>query len=75
MAYFPNGTAGEVFDNQCSKCKYGEMACPIAGVQLLYNYAAVNNDVATKILNDLVSDEGICFMFNEFKEDLTLPVK
>jgi len=69
MAYFSNGTEGEVFDNQCLKCKYGEKPCPIAGVQMEYNYDACNNEVASKILNDLVKQDGTCVMFKMFEDD------
>lgn len=33
MAYFSNGFEGMVFDEQCCRCKYGRMPCPIAWVQ------------------------------------------
>jgi hypothetical protein len=69
MAYFSNGTEGECFEAQCNKCKYGEKACPIYQVQFLYNYDAVNNDVATRILNHLVQNDGTCTMFKEFESD------
>ena len=58
MAYFSNGSAGMVFDEECMSCKYGEVECPIAMTQTLYNYDACNNKVATKILNELVKDNG-----------------
>lgn len=63
MAYFPNGSAGEVFAEQCSKCRYGEGYCPIHFVQYNYNYDACNNKVASAILNALVSNCGTCSMF------------
>lgn len=69
MAYFSNGTEGMVFDEQCSLCKYGEKPCPIALVQMEYNYDACNNDVARKILDTLVKDDGTCMMYEEFKSD------
>lgn len=69
MAYFPNGSSGEVFENQCEICKYGQELCPIAFVQSEYNYDACNNEVATKILNDLVKNDGTCQMFAMFKKD------
>lgn len=69
MAYFPNGTAGMCFDDQCQKCKYGEEPCPIAWVQMTYNYDACNNKVATAILKNLVQDNGTCAMFECFKKD------
>jgi len=71
MAYFPNGTAGMCFDDQCQKCKYGEEPCPIAMVQMNYNYDACNNKVATAILKNLVQDNGTCAMFECFKKDFT----
>jgi len=72
MAYFANGTEGAVFDRQCGICKYGQEPCPIASVQLFYNYDAVNNEVATNILDALVSDNGECSMYKEFKKDFHL---
>lgn len=62
MAYFSNGSEGMCFDDQCSDCKYGEMPCPIALVQQFYNYDAVGNEVATKILDNLVRQDGTCVM-------------
>lgn len=63
MAYFPNGSSGEVFEEQCSKCRYGERACPIWYVQSTYNYDACNNKVARAILDELVKNDGTCAMF------------
>ena len=75
MAYFPNGTAGECFDNQCAKCKYGEEPCPIALVQMNYNYDACNNKVATAILGALVKNDGRCMMFECFKKDFEIDTR
>jgi hypothetical protein len=69
MAYFSNGSEGECFENECAKCKYGELPCPIALVQFTYNYEACNNPVATKILDRLVSNKGECSMRKMFKKD------
>ena len=69
MAYFPNGTAGECFDEQCLECKYGEGPCPIYLVQGAFNYEACNNETASKILNFLVGNDGDCAMFNAFEDD------
>jgi len=63
MAYFPNGSAGEAFDNQCGRCRFGDGPCPIYLVQNKYNYKACNIPVAKSILDDLVSDDGTCAMF------------
>ena len=75
MAYFSNGTEGAVFDEQCSICKYGEEACPIAWVQGFYNYDACNNEVATKILDELVKQDGTCIMFETFRKDFYVDAK
>jgi hypothetical protein len=72
MAYFSNGTEGMVFDEQCSRCKYGQHPCPIALVQMEYNYDACKNSVARKILDTLVKDDGTCAMFKTFKHDLDI---
>lgn len=72
MAYFSNGTEGMVFDCQCSICKYGEKPCPIAFVQMDYNYEACNNKVARAILDVLVKQDGTCAMFKEFKKDFEI---
>lgn len=63
MAYFPNGSAGKVFSEQCFRCRFGDDPCPIARVQLLYNYDACSVPVARKILDALVKDDGTCAMF------------
>lgn len=80
MAYFPNGSAGECFDRQCFKCILDGEPCPISFVQVMFNYDACNNEVATDILNSLVDDDGTCRMFKQFnnifkKENQCLPEK
>jgi hypothetical protein len=72
MAYFSNGSEGMVFDEQCQKCKYGNKPCPIAFAQAEYNYSAVNNQVATDILNTLVTNNGTCQMWKEFEVDFAI---
>ncbi len=72
MAYFSNSSEGECFDNQCGECRYGEKPCPIALVQQLFNYDAVNNKAATDILSSLVRNDGTCVMFDMFKKDFQL---
>lgn len=70
MAYFANGTEGVIFDAQCDKCKFGQSQCPIETAQVLYNYDAANNKVATDILNTIVNKDGICQMRATFKKEL-----
>ena len=72
MAYFSNGTEGEVFGEQCSRCKYGNLPCPIALVQIDNNYEACNNPTARKILDYLVNDDGTCEMWETFQKDLEI---
>ena len=67
MAYFANGTEGMYFEEQCSKCKYGNDPCPIAFVQAFYNYEAAKNKIARSILDDLVQDNGVCRMYEMMK--------
>jgi hypothetical protein len=71
MAYFSNGSEGMVFDDQCSRCKFGKSPCPIALVQMEYNYDQYNDKTgtATKILETLVKDDGTCEVFEMAKTD------
>ena len=58
MAYFSNGSEGEVLDNECAECVLtDDIPCPILWVQLEYNYEACNNEIASKILNDLIKQK------------------
>jgi len=40
MAYFPNSTAGEIYEHHvCSLCQhYDEGMCPLLSLHMLYNY-------------------------------------
>jgi len=63
MAYFSNGTEGEVLDEQCSDCRINmDAACPILWVQMTYNYEQVRNEKMKEIINCLVDKDGICQM-------------
>ena len=68
MAYFSNGTEGEYFENECAKCIHGDKPCPIAFVQMNYNYDACNNETARGILDHLVKNNGTCAMKEMFSE-------
>ena len=57
MAYFSNSTDGAPFDNECSECVLGKEPCPIAFIQMEYNYDACNKKIPTAILNDLVKQD------------------
>ena len=54
MAYFSNSSEGMAFDDECSECALFDSPCPIAFVQMDFNYEACNNKTATAILNALV---------------------
>ncbi len=74
MAYFSNGSEGMVFDDQCAKCKLGKKPCPIAFIQLTYNYDQHNDKTgtSTKIMDMLVKKDGTCAMFKMLKSDLEI---
>ena len=57
MAYFSNGSEGMIFDDECAHCPLGREPCPIAWVQMEFNYEACNKPLPTKILNCLVKQE------------------
>jgi len=67
MAYFSNSSEGELFNEQCGICKYGEANCPIAFIQIMYNYDAYNNKTARAILDELVKQNGACTVFEMAK--------
>ncbi len=64
MAYFSNGSEGEVLDDQCADCPIGEMMCPVLHVQMFYNYdqVASGQEKLRRALSLLVNDQGICQM-------------
>jgi len=76
MAYFPNGTAGDMYrERYCDKCKHDkDDKCPIWLAHLLHNYDECNND--DSILHMLIpmTKDGLrateCF----FYETETMPL-
>lgn len=74
MAYFSNGSEGMVFDDQCAKCKFGKSPCPIALVQMEYNYDQLKDESGTarKILSTLVRDDGTCTVWEMAKQDFAI---
>jgi hypothetical protein len=72
MAYFSNGSEGDCFYEQCMKCKYGQYPCPIAFLQMEFNYDQLKDTTGTarKMLDALVRQDGTCTMFETFKADL-----
>lgn len=74
MAYFPNGSSGLLFDEQCARCRYGDRPdCPIYRAQYDHNYSACNNPEARAILDLLVHDDGECQMFKLDVASFTKP--
>lgn len=62
MAYFPNGSSGEILDNQCASCSLGQSPCPVLLVQLTYNYDQVDKgqEKLREAMEILVDKRGVC---------------
>lgn len=73
MAYFSNSGEGAAFMEQCARCKHGQSACPVFYVQSVFNYKACNNEVASAILNELVAQDGTCFVLKMAQADFLIP--
>ncbi len=60
MAYFANGSEGEILEEQCARCPYGERPCPIIHVQMMYNYDQVKpgNEKLREAMDRLVDERG-----------------
>lgn len=65
MAYFPNGIAGEVLQEQCSQCPMGRLACPTAATSMLFNYDQLQDDQEKlqEAMTILVAEDGSCETF------------
>ena len=70
MAYYANGSEGEILDEQCAECRFGREACPISLVQGSYNSYAGSDQIIAEILNILVRDGEGCQMFKTFQKYL-----
>jgi hypothetical protein len=77
MAYFSNGTEGDVLDNQCAQCPLGQLPCPVALVQLEYNYEQLDDGNAKlrEAMNLLINEQGICKTFELLKERKLAPIE
>lgn len=80
MAYFSNGSDGMYLDAQCDECIHAnpEASCPIACVQLMYNYDQLDkgNEKLRKAMNVLIDEKGNCQMkiqIDRIKEDYCEP--
>lgn len=69
MAYFSNGSEGEVLHAQCAECPIGsnqDAHCPILAVQMEYNYEQIDSQgkrtKMSELMNMLVNDDGECQM-------------
>ena len=74
MAYFSNGTEGEIYQEQyCYRCQNwnDEKGCPIMDLHLLWNYDAIDEPAKEMALDTFIprSKDGIgneqCLMFKE----------
>lgn len=67
MAYFPNGTAGQILDDQCDGCLHGVsdgIMCPVAYIQINFNYKQLDkgNESLRAVMNKLINEAGVCQM-------------
>jgi hypothetical protein len=67
MAYFPNGTAGEVLDDQCDSCLHGMndgVLCPVYHAQMEFNYKQVDDgqELLRAAMTMLINEQGKCQM-------------
>ena len=77
MAYFANGSEGEVLDAQCADCPLGfgwndpdqkelfdrerwPRPCPVAFVQMTYNYDQCDVPKLQEAMNILIDKRGTC---------------
>jgi hypothetical protein len=72
VAVYSNSTDGMVLGDQCSKCIFGEKACPILQAQLEYNYSQHDSRVAKQILETIVSTQYSCEMMHRFEKELSV---
>jgi hypothetical protein len=85
MAYFPNGTAGHLFnEDQCDRCVHWKDAndgrgygCPVFDIHLLYAYDLCNQKKhpGKVMLDTLITPDLTCMMFHPHGRDTrTLPL-
>lgn len=62
MAYFPNGTAGELFESrECRNCVHqptDEQGCAVFDTHMLLNYDQTKNEHLRQALSLLIDDEN-----------------
>lgn len=73
MAYFANGTEGDILTNQCHTCLHGmndDVLCPVVSVQMTYNYDQLNdgNEDLRAAMNMLIDEQGNCRMCQAIKQ-------
>jgi len=64
MAYFANSTEGAILDAQCDQCLHTnpDIGCPIALVQMTFNYSQCDNEELKEAMNMLIDKDGRCNM-------------
>jgi len=76
VAYFPNGTSGEVFrDQYCDRCKWDkDQSCPIWAAHLVYNYDECNNNKSILHMRIKETPDGLyadeCYFFEHKHPEL-----
>jgi hypothetical protein len=73
MAYFSNGTEGEVLDVQCADCPLGGGCCPVKSIQMLYNYDQLDDgqEKLQDAMEQLVDAKGVCQVRKQILENVT----
>ena len=85
MAYFPNGTSGEMFvEDTCVRCVHWKdlgdgrgTGCPVFDLHLIYSYELCNkkDDPGKIMLDTLITPDNECVMFHAHGRDVhTLPL-
>lgn len=77
MAYFANGTEGDILDMQCADCPLGygwdsvesqPRPCPVALIQGLYNYEQIGIPKLKEAMTMLIDKKGVCQVRKELVE-------
>lgn len=66
MAYFSNGSEGEILDSQCAECLHADpdVGCPIFLIQMNFNYDQLSKgqEKLKEAMEILIDKNGICQM-------------
>jgi len=72
MAYFANGSEGEVLENQCGHCllfKHDDehgTGCPIYQIQQIFNYDQLSVPKLEEAMSMLIDNDGACYYIHKY---------